>query len=105
MNNTIEQQILEAEEQLRQAMLATDLEALDRLLAPELMFTSHLGQLLRKEDDLAAHRSGMVKIDELIPSERHIQIHGDVAVVSVRVHLSGSYADTPSQGNFGFTRI
>lgn len=105
MNSTVEAQIHNAEEQLRQAMLASDVETLDALLADELIFTNHLGQVLSKQDDLAAHRSGVVTIDELTPSEQRMQIHGNVAVVSVRVHLVGSYAGTPAQGDFRFTRV
>jgi len=105
MSDMIERQILEAEERLRQAMLSSDVETLDELLAPELVFTSHLGQVLGKQNDLAAHRSGLVKITELTPSEQIIHLHGDVAVVSVRVHLAGCYAGTPSEAKFRFTRV
>jgi hypothetical protein len=48
MNATMETRILALEEQLRIAMLGSDVGALDRLLAPELIFTNHLGQLLSK---------------------------------------------------------
>ena len=41
MTDTIKQEILEAEERLRQAMLDSDVTALDELLAPELIFTNH----------------------------------------------------------------
>jgi ketosteroid isomerase-like protein len=104
MNQTIEAQIVTAEDRLRMAMLASDISALGELLAPELLFTNHLGQLLGKEDDLASHRSGALRITELIPSERHIRIHGGVAIVSVRMQLSGAYAGNPANGNFRFTR-
>ena len=105
MSNAIENEILEAEERLRQAMLGSNVDALDELLAPELIFTNHLGQVLGKRDDLTAHESGVVEIDELTPSERRVQLHGDTAVVSVRVHLVGRYAGTPAEGDFRFTRI
>lgn len=105
MSDTIESQIVEAEERLRQAMLASDVNALDELLASELMFTNHLGQVLGKQDDLGAHRSGLVEISELTPSEQTVQLRGDVAIVSVRVHLAGSYAGTPSEADFRFTRV
>ncbi len=105
MSKAIEEQLLAAEERLRLAMLGSDVSALDELLAPGLVFTNHLGQVLGKQDDLAAHQSGLVKINELTPSEQTIQVHGDVAVVSVRVHLSGSYAGTPSEADFRFTRV
>ncbi len=105
MNNSIETQILVAEEQLRLAILNSDVNALNQLLAPELIFTNHLGQILSKEDDLVAHQSGIVKVKVLTPSEQYIQIRGDIAIVSVRMHLSGSYDGIASDSDFRFTRI
>ncbi len=58
-----------------------------------------------KQDDLAAHESGLIKIHELTPSEQHIQLHGEVAIVSVRMQLSGSYNGSPANGDFRFTRV
>jgi ketosteroid isomerase-like protein len=105
MSSPIEMQIADAEERLRLAMLDSDVDALDELLAPELMFTNHLGQVLTKQDDLAAHRTGSVKIDLLAPSERRVRVIGDVAVVSVRVRLVGSYQGNASEADFRFTRV
>jgi hypothetical protein len=105
LNKPLETQILKAEERLRIAMLGSDVETLNKLLAPELIFTNHLGQVLSKQDDLAAHQSGTIKINELTPSEQNIRLCGDVAIVSVRMSLSGSYAGIPSNGDFRFTRI
>ena len=105
MNNPIKTQILEAEERLRLGMLNSDVNILDELLAPELVFTNHFGQLLGKQDDLDAHQSGMLNIEVLTPSEQHIQLIGNVAIVTVRVHLVGSYAGVASDQNFRFTRI
>lgn len=86
-------------------MLNSDVGALDELLAPELIFTNHLGQLLGKETDLAAHRSGMLKVRELKASEQQVRLNGDVAIVSVRVQLSGTYDGNPANGDFRFTRV
>lgn len=106
MRNSIDTQIIQAEERLRLAMLDSDVNLLNELLAPKLIFTNHLGQVLSKQDDLAAHQSGIIKIEELTSSERHIQlIDKNVAIVTVKVHLVGSYAGTKSNGDFRFTRI
>ena len=105
MHRTAEAQIAEAEDQLKTAMLNSDVTALDELLAPGMIFTNHLGQLLGKEEDLAAHRSGMLKIEDLKPSERHVRLYGDVAIVSVRMQLSGTYDGSPANGDFRFTRV
>ncbi|MEO0836646.1 MAG: nuclear transport factor 2 family protein, partial [Cyanobacteria bacterium J06642_3] len=45
MTNSIETQILQAEERLTEAMLNSDVAALNQLLASELTFTNHLGQV------------------------------------------------------------
>ena len=105
MTETVETQIINAEERLRQAMLASDVSVLNDLLAPEIIITSHFGELLGKQDDLTAHESGLIEIYELNPSEQHIQLHGEVAVVSVRMQLSGSYDGSPANGDFRFTRV
>jgi hypothetical protein len=102
---TIKSQIINIEERLRQAMLTSNVEILDGLLAPEIIITSHLGQLLSKQDDLDAHKSGLIKINKLEPSEQQIQINGEVAIVSVRMQLSGSYNGSPANGDFRFTRV
>ncbi|MGA2039648.1 MAG: nuclear transport factor 2 family protein [Bryobacteraceae bacterium] len=105
MNRTVEAQIVDAEDRLRAAMLSSDIRALDELLSPDLIFTDHLGRLLGKEDDLAAHRSGMLKVNELRASEQHIRRNGDVVIVSVRMRLSGTYDGNPASGDFRFTRV
>jgi hypothetical protein len=75
MTETVETQIINAEERLRQTMLASDVSVLNELLAPEIIITSHLRKLLREQDELAAHKSGLIKIHELKPSKQHIQIY------------------------------
>jgi ketosteroid isomerase-like protein len=105
MHRPLQVQIVEAENQLRTAMLRSDVPALNELLAPALIFTNHLGQLLDKDDDLAAYRSGVLKVVSLEPSEQHVRALGDVAVVSVRMQLSGTYEGAPANGDFRFTRV
>lgn len=103
---TIYKAIETAEEALRSAMLDSDIDALDRLLSPELVFTNHLGLIVSKEDDLAAHQSGVLKIDDIVSSEMRINtLCATVATVSVRVNLTGSYGGEPANGEFRFTRV
>ncbi len=105
MDDRLEAGIVEAERRLRQAMLRSDVIALDELLAPDLIFTNHLGQIMTKQDDLAAHQSGAVRVDELTPSDEHVRMHGHVGVVSVRVRIAGCFAGVASAGDFRFTRV
>jgi hypothetical protein len=52
MERQSKEQIEGAECQLMDAMLCPDISALDKLLAPELVFTNHLGHLMDKDDAL-----------------------------------------------------
>jgi hypothetical protein len=44
MPSSLEEQIVQVEDRLRTAMLRSDVAALDELLAPDLIFTNHLGR-------------------------------------------------------------
>jgi Domain of unknown function (DUF4440) len=105
MNDNLQSQIIELEEQLRQAMLHSNVAELDTLIAPELLFTNHLGQIFSKQDDLDAHRSGKFKFTEITPSDRHLQINPGFTVVSVLMHIVGSYDGTPVEQDIRFTRV
>jgi hypothetical protein len=100
-----EAQIIELEERLRQAMLHSDVVELDALIAPELLFTHHLGEIFSKQEDLDAHRSGKFKFTEVTPSDRQIQLNHGFTVVSVLMHILGSYEGTPVEQNIRFTRV
>jgi hypothetical protein len=105
MPTTTEHQITVIEERLRLAMLASDFRTLDELISSDLIFTNHFGQVLGKQDDLELHRSGMLKFNILEPSERLVKINGQLAVVSVRMKLSGVYGGSPFAGDLRYTRI
>lgn len=100
-----EGQVVNMEERLRLAMMASNVAELDKLLADDLLFTNHLGHSLSKAADLAAHQQHLLDITELQASERQIRVKGDVAVVSVRVRLTGTYHDAETHGDFRFTRV
>jgi hypothetical protein len=101
----IHMRILVLEEQLRQAMLKSDVAALDSMLSPDLMFTNHVGQVLGKAEDLNAHRAGLVKLDSLVLTDSRVKIFPGAVVVNVRVHMAGSYAGARHEGDFRFTRV
>lgn len=106
MKNLLERQIIEAEEKLRVAMLDSDVDALNELLANELIFTNHFGQVFTKQDDIDAHQSGIINIESITPSEQQIKLIGrNVAIITVKVNIIGSYAGIKSNTNLRFTRI
>ncbi len=105
MLESIENQIEAAEEQLRLAMLASDVELLDALISPSLIFTTHVGTVISKQDDMEVHRSGVLKFQTIEPSERKMLIFDGLAYVSVRVRLSGSFGGSPFHDDVRFSRV
>ncbi|MEM9003180.1 MAG: nuclear transport factor 2 family protein [Cyanobacteria bacterium P01_F01_bin.86] len=105
MSKHSESQILELEERLRQGMLTSNVAELDAIIAPELLFTNYQGQLVSKQQDLDMHRSGVLKLTGLTPSDQHIQLCEGFSVVSVQMHLLGSYDDMAIDQHIRFTRV
>ena len=104
-DKTSDDSLLTCEAALRRAQLASDVAELDRLLDDELVFTGPDGALYSKADDLDAHRNGTVRITRLEASEERIQRFGDIAIVIVRMEMSGSFRDEAFSGPFRYTRI
>jgi hypothetical protein len=84
MTNAQKRSVLLAERALQAAMLASDVEALDRLLHPELVAVGPNGQLIDKAGDLAAHRSGIFKITRLKEEELRMTVLGELVLVVER---------------------
>ena len=105
MSEIIEADINHFEERLRQAMLKSQTAELDKLLSTELLFTNHLGQVISKEDDISAHTTRRFQFNEIKLSEQKIVIRGDIAIVSVKADIVGSYENVPTNGCFRFTRV
>ena len=95
-----------AEEELRQAMLDSDVDALDRLLSDDLVFTNHIGVKMNKQDDLNAHRLGMVDIDTIELSDMQVsRVVSDVGLVTVAAHMIGSFGGESFEDTLRFTRV
>jgi ketosteroid isomerase-like protein len=90
---------------LRQAQLASDVSALERLVDDALVFTGPDGIVYGKQDDLEAHRRGLVRITRLEPSEERIQRFGKIAIVNVRMEMSGTFQGASFAGPFRYTRV
>ena len=98
-------EISRLEDKLRQAMLTSDVSTLDELIADTLVFTMIDGSVMGKEADLTAHRSGVLKIASLEPSDKQIQTYGDVAIVAVRMQMRGTYLGSDFEGVNRYTRV
>lgn len=99
-------EIVALESEPRAAQVAADVAALDRLIADELLFTGPDGSVGTKEQDLEAHRSGVVRFRAHEPEELRIRRLGkDVAVIALRARLKVEVGGALSKGTYRYTRV
>ncbi|MBK1825185.1 nuclear transport factor 2 family protein [Burkholderia cenocepacia] len=94
-----------SETALRAAMLANDVEALDALLDDDLVFTVPTGQVISKEDDLAAHRAKLLRLDALDVIEMRASAVDEMILTTTRAALAGRFDGAAFTGTFAYTRL
>jgi ketosteroid isomerase-like protein len=99
-----ERAVLLEERALQAAMRASDVEALDRLLHPELVAVGPDGRLVDKAGDLDAHRSGVFTITELVEEDVRVKVIGTTAITFVVLRVSGTIAGDEVGGRLRYTR-
>lgn len=93
------------EEELRIAMLNSDIEKLDSLIDESLIFTIPSGEIINKSLDLKAHQSGDQKINALECVESNIQVFPSFSVVATKMKLLGEYKGNKIDGLYSYTRV
>jgi catechol 2,3-dioxygenase-like lactoylglutathione lyase family enzyme/ketosteroid isomerase-like protein len=98
--------IASSEEKLRQAMLDSDVLALDELIADDLIFTApHTGHVVDKQTDLTAHRTGTIDFTQIDILDRQVQHYDNCAIVAVKTQLAGRQNGQAFTGNYCYTRV
>ncbi|CAB3772323.1 cytochrome P450 [Burkholderia sp. MSh2] len=90
---------------LRAAMLANDVDALDALLDDGLVFTVPGGQVISKDDDLAAHRAKRLRLDRLDLHDVQAHAIDEMILVTVQATLAGRFDSVGIAGTFAYTRL
>lgn len=85
-------------------MLRSDVNALDSLIADELLFVAPDGSIVGKAGDLELHRSGAQRISQLDFTDVLVRAHGEVAVTTVVAVVSGTFNGQPFSGHFRYLR-
>ena len=93
------------EERLIHAQLAGDADALDSLLADDLLYTGLAGELAGKADDLALHRSGRFRITRMDVLERRIVDLGETVVVIALMETAAVFETNQLAGQLRYTRV
>lgn len=80
--NALEAQVKKAEADRFAAMVKNDVATVDRLLAPELVYTHGDGRVIDKAAFIADLKTGDFKYVSITPTDLKVQIYGDTAVVT-----------------------
>ncbi len=110
MPNTLSDQetillIADLEEKLLDGFKKTDLNTLDFLFADGMLFHDQYGNVLDKEMDLDAYRSGRIKITKINVSKREIRVFESIVIVSASLFIKGNYADLLLNGKYQWLRV
>lgn len=99
------EEVIEIESTLLRGIKISDVNLLAKLLHDDLLFIAPTGQIVTKEMDLASHRAGDMKVEELIATVEEVNIIGDTATVVVVYKTKGTMLGTPMEGRFRYIRI
>ncbi len=99
------QDVIEAENKLFSAQLASNVDLLDRLLHDDLIALAPTGQLLTKKMDLDAHKAKTMIIEDASTIIDEIKIMGATALSIVTMTATGKLMGTPLAGKFRYFRV
>ena len=101
----MEEDIIDCENRLLDAIRNGDINTLDELLHDSLLFNIPTGQTITKEMDIENYRSGIMTVYDISTTDQTIKTIDDISTVAVTVHLKAKYADQTIDGKFRYLRV
>ena len=97
--------VINYEERLREAMLIGDVNSLDNLINDNLIFVNHFGQILTKEADIEAHRSGVLNFTDIKILVQKVILLENSAVTVTRAALKGIFGIETIEDEMCYSRV
>ena len=101
----MEQNIIDCENRLLDAIRNGDINTLDELLHDSLIFNIPTGQTITKEMDIENYRSGIMTVYDISTTDQTIKTIDNISTVVVTIHLKAKYADQIIDGKFRYLRV
>lgn len=102
---TQDEQIIECERRLLEALKTGELKILDELLHDNLIFNIPTGLTITKEMDIDNYRSGVMTVSEILITEQIIKSIGDISTVAMTLNLKAKYKGQMIDGKFKYLRV
>jgi ketosteroid isomerase-like protein len=105
-NSKGEQEVRQAIEKYRAALLQRDIAALEKIWADDYVFVNASGEVLTKAERLANVKSGATAF-ESIKEEGNltVRVYENSAVATSRVTIKGQYTGQPLSGQYRSTHV
>jgi ketosteroid isomerase-like protein len=105
-NNKSEQEVRQAIEKYRTALLRRDIPTLEKIWADDYIFVNASGDVLTKAQRLANAKSGATTLDSINEEENiTVRVYQNSAVATSRVTIKGQYAGQPTSGQYRSTHV
>jgi ketosteroid isomerase-like protein len=97
--------VLQLESDWEKAIKSGDIEALERILAPEYVMVDAAGKTVSRAQEIDTYRSGAVRFDTFAASDHKVLIYIGGAVVSGKVTVKGKYKKDDISGDYRFVDV
>src|SRR5881296_4428738 len=98
-DNKSEQEVRQAIEKYRTALLQRDIPALEKIWADDYVFVNASGEILTKVQRLENVKSGATTLDSIKEEEDiTVRVYQNSAVATSRVTIKGQYGGQPASG-------
>ena len=87
------------------AVQASDVHALDEIIAADYLGTTATGAVQNKKQYLAAFVSGDRVTSVLTTEDLYVRLYGDTAVITHGGRAEGNFKGTPTGGDFRWTHV
>ena len=101
----VEKELTDLENRWAEAIAKGDVATLERLYADEYMAIDPAGATFTKDQDIANVKSGNFKLASFKIDELKVRVHGDVAVVTSRNTIKGTYMGKDASGAYRGTDV
>ena len=103
--DSVEQAVMQMEEDLRVAISKGDAKAYGRIVGDDYVFTNQDAVMRTKAQMVSAYESGSIKYESVKFDEIKVHAYGDTAVVTGRQTLKGQDGGKDISGQFRYTRV
>ena len=102
---SVEKIITQIENDWGVALVKADAAAIEKILAPGMMFTDAAGTLTSGESSIAGLKSGDAKFDSFKIDELKVVVYGDTAIAYGVDTEKGSYKGKDTSGQYRWTDV